>query len=317
MAMNQVQFQPGLSMSEFLERYGTEEKCEAALFASRWPSGWSCRSCGCTSSSRFVRDGRRYWQCRRHRHQSSLISGTVFEATKLPLTRWFLAMHLLTQAKNNLSALELKRHLWVCYQSALLMKHKLMEVMRLREQSRRLTGRVEVDDAYLGGERSGGKPGRGSENKVSFVAAVQTTESGQAVLACFAALPFTKKAVSDFFDRSLVLPLTVVSDGLGCFTAAQGRGAVHDREVTGGGKASATLEKFRAVNTVLSNLKTAITGTYHAFNFAKYAHRYLAEAQYRFNRRFDLSVILVRLLRAAVLTEAKPGRVLRAAELCR
>ena len=55
------------------------------------------------------------------------------------------------------------------------MKHKLMEVMRLREDSRQLTGRVEIDDAYLGGERSGGKRGRGSENKVSFVAAVQTT----------------------------------------------------------------------------------------------------------------------------------------------
>ena len=46
MAMNQVQFQPGLSMSEFFERYGTEEKCEAALLASRWPSGWSCPNCG-------------------------------------------------------------------------------------------------------------------------------------------------------------------------------------------------------------------------------------------------------------------------------
>ena len=317
MAMNQVQFQPGLSMSEFLERYGTEENCEAALFASRWPSGWSCPSCGCTCSSSFVRRGRRYWQCSRHRHQSTLISGTAFEATKLPLTRWFLAMHLLTQAKNNLSALELMRHLGVCYQSALLMKHKVMEVMRLREEGRRLTGRVEIDDAYLGGERSGGKRGRGTENKVSFVAAVQTTESGQAVLACFAALPFTKEAVSDFMDRSLALPLTVVSDGLGCFTAAQGRGAVHDREVTGGGKASVKLEKFRAVNTVLGNLKTPITGTYHAFNFAKYAHRYLAEVQYRFNRRFDLSSILVRLLRAAVLTKPLPGRSLRAAELCR
>ena len=92
--------------------------------------------------------------------------------------------------------------------------------------------------------------------------------------------------------------------------------AVHDREVTGGGKASGKLEKFRAVNTVLGNLKTAICGTYHAFNFAKYAHRYLAEVQYRFNRRVDLSSILVRLLRAAVLTKPLPGRSLRAAELC-
>ena len=63
---------------------------------------------------------------------------------------------------------------------------------------------------------------------------------------------------------------------------------VHERIVTGGGKASVKLPQFQAVNTVLSNLKTAMAGTYHAFKFAKYAHRYLAEVQYRFNRRFDL-----------------------------
>ena len=85
------------------------------------------------------------------------------------------------------------------------------------------------------------------------------------------------------------LPLTLVSDGLGCFTAICGVGAVHDRTVTGGGKACVKLPQFRAVNTLLGNLKTALSGTYHAFDFRKYAHRYLAEVQYRFNRRFDLS----------------------------
>ena len=85
----------------------------------------------------------------------------------LPLTIWFLAMHLLTQAKNNVSALELKRHLGVRYKTAWLLKHKLMQVMSEREAPRQLDGRVEIDDAYLGGELPGGKSGRGSENKVS------------------------------------------------------------------------------------------------------------------------------------------------------
>lgn len=68
---------------------------------------------------------------------------------------------------------------------------------------------------------------------------------------------------------------------------------------TGSGRSAALHPEFRNVNTVLANLKTAICGTYHAFKFAKYADRHLAEVQYRFNRRFDLSVILRRLLRAA------------------
>jgi len=201
--------------------------------------------------------------------------------------------------------------------TAWLVKHKLMEVMRLREETRQLSGRVEVDDAYLGGESMGGRTGRGSDKKVPFIAAVQTTEDGQPVVACFAQRPFTNEAMSQFAAKSLALPLTVVSDGLGCFTVAGGIGAVHERTVTGGGKASVKLPQFRAVNTVLGNLKNALCGTYHAFDFAKYGHRYLAEAQYRFNRRFNLASILERLLRAAATTVPSPAAVIRAAGACR
>ena len=301
-------------MPELLSQYATDAQCEAALTASRWPNGFGCPKCAGPASCSFRREGRLYWQCASCRHQCSVISGTIFEATKLPLTLWFLAMHLLTQAKNNVSALELKRHLGVSYPTAWLVKHKLMEVMRLREDTRRLTGRVEIDDAYLGGERSGGKTGRGSENKVPFIAAVQTTNDGKPVLACFAQAPFTTEAVKEFAAKSLVRPLTVVSDGLGCFTAAEGAG-VHERHVTGGGKASVKLPQFQAVNTVLSNLKTAMAGTYHAVKFEKYAHRYLAEVQYRFNRRFDLRSILRRLVRIAAAAQPRTRGFIREAEV--
>ncbi|MGZ5397792.1 MAG: transposase, partial [Mycobacterium sp.] len=70
-------------------------------------------------------------------------------------------------------------------------------------------------------------------------------------------------------------------------------------------------------NTLLGNLKTAISGTYHAFGFAKYAHRYLAEFQYRFNRRFNMCTILRRLLKALVAAPAAPERSLRLAEVSR
>jgi len=317
MSMNRVQFQRGLSMAEFMSRYGSDEKCEAALIAARWPSGFACPACGGAARTSFRREGRLYWQCAACQHQCSLTSGTVFEASKLALTRWFLAMHLLTQAKNNVSALELKRHLGVCYRTAWLVKHKLLEVMRQREDGRQLTGRVEIDDAYLGGERSGGKAGRGSENKIPFIAAVQTTAAGRPDLACFSQRAFTKESVSEFMATSMALPLTVVSDGLGCFTVTASLGAVHDRTVTGGGKASVALEQFRAVNTVLGNLKTALTGTYHAIKFAKYAQRYLAEVQYRFNRRYDLRSILARLVHAAAVTLPQREVVIRGAELHR
>ena len=93
-------------------------------------------------------------------------------------------------------------------------------------------------------------------------------------------------------------------------------GAEHEPNVIGSGKASTKLPQFKAINTLLGNLKTALEGTYHAFDFAKYAHRYLAEAQYRFNRRFNLASILARLLRAALLTSPRPASFIRLAEEC-
>ena len=97
MPMNRVQFQKGLSLPEFMDRYGTEEQCEQALVAARWPGGFVCPVCGFMQSrTTFRREGRLYWQCAGCQYQCSVTSGTVFEATKLPLTRWFLAMQLLT-----------------------------------------------------------------------------------------------------------------------------------------------------------------------------------------------------------------------------
>lgn len=317
MPMNRVQFQPGLSMPEFLRRFGTEAQCEAALQAARWPQGFVCPKCNGAARTSFVRDGLRYWECRGCAHQCSLISGTLFEATKLPLSRWFLAMQLLTQSKNNVSALELMRQLGVSYRSAWLMKHKIMEGMRLREHSRELDGRVEMDDAYLGGECVGGKRGRGSDNKVPIVAAVQTTAEGHPIMACLRQQPHTEEEVAVFAATHLATSATVVTDGLWCFRAATLIGAAHQRVVTGGGRASVELPQFKAINTLLGNLKTAITGTYHAFAFAKYAHRYLAEFQYRFNRRFNMRNMLPRLLHAMAATPASPERWLRLAEVSR
>jgi transposase-like protein len=314
MGMNRVQYQHGLPLLDFFEEYGSAERCEELVRSWRWPGGFVCPRCAGVEHSAFRRSCRLYFQCSGCRYQCSLVAGTIFESTKVSLPKWFVAMHLMTQAKNNVSALELMRHLGVSYPTAWLMKHKIMEVMRRREDSRELTGRVEIDDAYLGGEHHGGKPGRGSPNKVSFVAAVQTTETGSPVLACFSRRPFTKESIQEFAAKSLAAPATLVSDGLSCFTAIRGTGILHEQHVTGGGPGCVEHPSFLAVNTVLGNLKTAFAGTYHAFGFAKYAHRYLAQVQYLFNRRFNLRTILKRLARAACTTAPCPLQMVRAAE---
>ena len=173
----------GLSEAEFRQRFGTEAPCRAALFELRWGKGWACPACG---HGRLCRaQGRAVYQCNRCKHQVGLTAGTVFHWTKLPLTTWFLAIYHLTQSKGGMSSVELARRLGTRQPTAWLIKHKLMAAMAAREAEKpKLEGRVEVDDAYLGGERSGGKRGRGAAGKTPFVAAVETTRRAQAAGGC-------------------------------------------------------------------------------------------------------------------------------------
>ena len=317
MSINRIQFQPGLSFEQFVERFGTEQQCEDALVAARWPSGWRCAHC---DSSRFFHthaaSGRKLWECFLCGYQSSSLVGSVFEHTKLGLKTWFLALFLMTQSKNAVSALELKRQLGVNYKTAWLIKHKLLRVMELRDAPHKLGGRVEIDDAYLGGEREGSiNGGRGALNKSAFVAAVQTTEDGKPLFARLKLISgFTIEAFKDWASENLQSTAHVVSDGTACFAHVTAIGATHERHVTGRGRAAAKHSSFRWVNTVLGNLKTAICGTYHSINHHKYGDRYLAEFAYRFNRRFDLAAMLPRLLNAAATTNPHTLRTLRYSE---
>jgi transposase-like protein len=314
MAQNRIQFQPGMSMPEFIAQYGTEAQCAAVLEQVRWPDGFRCPRCGSAAHGVIQDDRAKRFQCKACRHQTTLTAGTVMEATKLPLTTWFLAIYLLSQAKTGLSALALKRQLGVSYPTAWRIHHKLMTAMADREDQYVLHGKVQIDDAYLGGERSGGKAGRGSENKVPFVAAVSLTEDQHPLRVKLTPVPgFTFQALWDWSRQHLAPGCTVYSDGLACFNAVTMTGCTHQPTVVAGRKPK-DLPEFQWINTVLGNLKTSLSGTYHAFAFSKYAFRYLAAFAYRFNRRFDLATLPQRLLIAVVGCGRRPEHQLRLAE---
>jgi hypothetical protein len=247
-------------------------------------------------------------------HQTSLVSGTIFEQTKLPLTTWFLAIHLITQAKTGLSALALMRQTGVSYNTAWSMKHKIMQVMKERDDSKPLSGTIQLDDVYWGGERRGGKRGRGSANKVPFIAAVSLNEEGHPIAMNMNVVKgFRLTEISRWAKQHLQPNCVVISDGLPCFSAVTAAGCSHISIVTGGGPQSVTKEEFTWVNTMIGNVKNAITGTYHAIN-PKHLPRYLAEFCYRHNRRFQLEDLLPRFAYVAVRTPPMPGRLLKLAE---
>jgi len=238
MTRNRIQFQKGLSEAQFVHLYGDEEKCRALVTAWRWPGGFRCPRC--KGSAYCLVSERRLFQCNACHHQASPTAGTIFDSTKLPLTVWFRAMYLITQTKQGISSIELGRRLGTTQTTAWKIKTKLAEVMRISGEAERLEGRVEMDDAYLGGQKSGGKTGRGSPGKRPFIVAVQTDAEGRPQKIKLRRIArFKRKRVKSVAKRIIAAGATVVTDGLKCFRGIADAGCTHVAIATGSGPAAA------------------------------------------------------------------------------
>ena len=161
---------------------------------------------------------------------------------------------------------------------------------------------------------SGPKLVEGPDNKVPIVAAVSIDEAGHPRYVKLATVAtFSFAAIADWAQDSLAIGCEVISDGLACFRAVSEVGCFHQPVVVRG-RHPKELSEFRWINTVLSNLKTSFSGTFHAFRFDKYANNYLGAFNNRFNRRFDLAAMTERVVHAICRCSARPEHLLRSAE---
>ncbi len=205
-----------------------------------------------------------------------------------------------------LECAELGRRLGVKQPTAWAMKHKIMAVMARREGQTRLDGRVEMDDAYLGGRRSGGKRGRGAAGKTPFVAAVSTGPKGRPrKLKLVPVRGFRKREIARGAPRWLAPGSEVVTDGLGCWRVLGEGPCSHRPVLTGSGPKAARAPSFKWVNTTLGNIKSAITGTYRKTG-PDHAERYLASFAWRYNRRYHLRTMIPRFVHSAARTSPVP-----------
>lgn len=311
MARNRIQFQKGLSETQFQLLYGDEERCRALVIGWRWPEGFVCPKC--SGRAHCVVGPRRLFQCNACRRQTSPMAGTIFNSTKLPLTVWFRAMYLITQTKQGISSIELGRRLGTTQTTAWKIKTKLAEVMRIANDAEPLDGRVEMDDAYLGGERSGGNTGRGSPGKRPIVVAVQSANGKPTRLKVRRIARFKRRRIKSLAKRIIAPGTWVTTDGLACFKGVADAGCMHHAIKTGSGRRAALHPAFHWVNTVLANIKTAIVGTYKAVR-KKHMVRTLAEFEWRFNKREDLAGMIPALGRAATHTKPAPYWHLKVAD---
>lgn len=175
MARNRVQFHHGTSLTEFeTRRYSSEAERYRALYKARCPRASDGHQSGVAAVRGETANGQVHYQYRHCRHQTTLGSRTLLAHNRLPLRAWPLTVCLLTTTKAYVAALELMRHLSVNCKTAWRLKHKVLRAMASRSTTRHLHGFVRIDDAPLGGERNGGKRGRGAPGKQAFVAAVET-----------------------------------------------------------------------------------------------------------------------------------------------
>src|SRR5262249_41080742 len=149
------------------------------------------------------------------------------------------------------SQLELARQLGVSSNTGAMVYHKLAQVMLERDGQKPLSGNVEIDDAYWGGKKKGGKRGRGSQNKTPFLAAVEKDADNRPIhIKLSVVFGFKKKEVKRWSQKHLALGTTTVSDGLLCFTGIKEAGFEHTAITVNSGRDEKKTAPFNWVNTI-------------------------------------------------------------------
>lgn len=285
-------------MQEFDEWFPSEEACAAYLFGLRWPDGFVCPACGKTEGWLTARRQMRCVGCQR---QTSVTAGTVFEGTRKPLRVWFHGAWHVTSQKVGASALGLQQVLGLgSYQTGWSWLHKLRRAM-VRPGRDLLSGRVEVDETYVGGEEEG-VAGRYAEKKAIVVVAVEVHQPKGFGRIRLHQIPDVTGESLVGFVRQVVLPGSVIlTDGWNGYDSVPRHGYTREKTVLSesGDPAHVALP---GVHRVASLLKRWLMGTHQGAVSNKHLDYYLDEYTFRFNRRKSKArgLLFYRLLQQAV-----------------
>ncbi len=269
------------NLVEFNDWFNSDQACREYLEIIRWPDGFRCPRCG--TSRHWVLGKRGIKECAECHYQTSVIAGTVFDGTRKSLRLWFLAMWLITSEKNGISAMGLQRQLGFSrYETAWTWLHKLRHAM-VRPGRDRLSGLVEVDETYVGGEAEGLR-GRGSAKKSIVVIAVEEKEYGIGRVRLRRRDDASHASLAGFIQDVVTIGSTIRTDGWSGYKGLKKLGYEHDVKKVSGSEESAE-ELLPHVHRVASLLKRWLLGTLQGSIGAKHLDYYLDEFTFRFNRR--------------------------------
>jgi transposase-like protein len=287
---------------ELEANFATEEACRTYLARLRWPSGFRCPRCGSEKGWPV----RHLWECVGCRRQTSVTAGTIFQDTRIPLPVWFRAMWWVTTQKNGASALGLQRVLGLKkYKAAWMMLHKLRRAM-VRPGRDLLSGRVEVDECYVGGLEEG-LPGRLNLEKALVVVAAQEDGPGIGRIRMRQIWNASAESLMPFVQDSVAPGSVIHTDGWLGYSPLESKGYQHEVTFLKGKKKTPS-ELMPRVHRVISLLKRWLIGTHQGAVSQKHLDCYLDEFTFRFNRRRSKSrgKLFFRLAQQAVAVDPAP-----------
>lgn len=268
---------------EFEEKFDSENACERYLFEKRWGDGFECETC---KHSGYWKGNRGHYICKKCERHHSLKAGTIMQKSKKPLKYWFKAIWLFTMSKRGINAKDLERQLGISYPTAWLWLQKLKR-SSLNSERTLLTGKVEVDEFYLGGKKKGGKRGRGAENKHKVVIAVEkkinkkTKEEYIGRIRLQVVDSCSSKNLVKFIKDNIDINSHINTDEWKGYVDVSGKGYNHVAK-----KISDYNSEYKGLHNTVSLIKRWILGTFQGRTSFMHIQWYLEEYVFRFNRRF-------------------------------
>lgn len=284
-----------MNLSEFSEKFGNDESCRSYLYAKRWPNGFVCPKCGVMDAP-FNISSRNLFQCKHCYRQTSVTAGTIFDKSRTPLKKWFLAIYLMSSDKRGCSALRLKRELGVAYDTAWTMSHKIRNAMKKRDEDYSLDGYIELDEGFFGSPSEGaGKRGRGTD-KTPVAVGLSLDDDGRPQFIKAAILEKVDgDAVAAFAETHIERGSTIGSDGLSVYKKLPEKGYLRRAKKF---DSKTHPDHLKWLHVVISNMKAFLNGTYHGVA-KKHLQTFMDEFCYRFNRRFWPEQLFARTVCAA------------------
>jgi transposase-like protein len=304
--------------------FRSEDEAIAMLESLRWPNGAACPHCGGADPYRLTpksttktRTQIGLWKCSACRKKFTVKVGTIFEASHIPVSKWLMAIHLLSASKKGMSAHQFHRMLGITYPAAWFMAHRLRHAMA-EDGTFMLSGAVEVDETYVGGKRrvgqygyegKGGRPAPHDVTKTPVVALVE--RKGRAL--AFPVERVDGRTLQDAIRSRTRKSSAMMSDELHAYDGLSMGFQGHDTVKHSGGEYVRGEVHTNTVEGFFSIFKRGLVGTFHHVSKG-HLHRYCDEFAFRYTHRAALGVnddgrarLLVRAAEGKRLTFKEPS----------